>query len=682
MKNTGKYLLPLVAAATMLAACSKDEPATDTDRTRQVTLQFTADDETRTTLDQNRIIWQTGDKAGVFIDSTVPTTNAEATIDLATRLFTATVNAYATSDRLYTYYPYYSGNTSTEVSLRISPEQSVTAGIFNGSYNPLAGVPQFLVHGSDAANTPLPKVLFRQLGSIVELHVYSDSYRDEQVESVRFEADTPLAGNAAYDLTQVNAQGEIPAFAPASDKAVNVTLKAPVAVGADRTAPAIYMVVAPGTYTGSFVVTTDEAVYTFPVEGMEFRRAAIKPLGLALTADKRDAGVVTDFYGWTIGKGAFEAVASGTTIQGDPALRWQYAMQNPSYAAPSNDSGYQIGTSSSPAQRFTLTTDKFAGRLGTILVTARTGQTATLAVSVNGTQVGSTEQLTASKATYTFTLPEAVATEEVTLDFKPTAKALFLYSVTFVPDGYVPLELAVPAPRVDPADPTVVEWAPVEGAAAYEYVIGTDAPERTYEQFVDVQAVKGQAAEATAYEVKVRAVGDGVEYAEFSDYSAAVAVTVPARPGDIGPAWYYLFSSATVWPLNGTATLASNDGTALAWTMAGASSSTWDKTSASWKLASNNSKSNTTLATSGYAQAIRSVSVGLKTNSKKYVDVAVRVGDTNLACEGAATVHFGSATDTKEEVLQFSSDVPLSGTVTVSLTDPTGGFGMQSLSIN
>lgn len=682
MKITGKYLLTLLSAATIIAACSKDEPASETDGKQQVILRFAADDETRTTMDDHRIIWQTGDKAGVFIDSTNPTKNAEATIDLATRLFTATVNAYATSDRLYTYYPYYAGNSSTDVSLRIAPEQSVTAGLFNGYYNPLAGVPQFFVHGSDAASTQLPKVLFRQLGSIVEMHVYSDSYQNEQVQSVRFEADAPLAGNATYDLTQVTAQGEIPAFAPTSDLAVNVTLKAPVAVGADRTSPAIYMVVAPGTYTGTFTVTTGEAVYTFPVTGMEFRRAAVKPLGLQLTAEKRDAGTVTDFYDWTFGKDAIKAVASGTTIQGDPAMRWQYTMQNPSFAAASNDGGVQIGTSSSPAQRFTLTTDKFAGRLGTILVTARTGQTATLAVSVNGTQVGSTVQLTASKATYTFTLPEAVAAEEVTLDFKPTVKALFLYSVTFVPDGYVPLELAVPAPQVDPADPTVVEWAPVEGAAAYEYVIGNDAPVRTDDRNVDVQAVKGQGDEAAAYEVTIRAVGDGIEYAAYSDYSSAVSVTVPARPAGIGPAWNYLFATTSKWPLNGTTTLTSADGTGLAWTMAGASASSWDTTAHYWKLASNNSKSNTTLSTSGYTEPIRSVAVGVRTNSKKYVDVSVLVGDTHLACEGRMTVHFGSASSVQEEVLLFTTDAPLTGTVSISMTDPTGGFGIQSLSIN
>ncbi|MEG1982967.1 MAG: fimbrillin family protein [Alistipes sp.] len=685
MKNLFKTLLFVAAAATAFSGCTKDDASAPEGQDQTVTLSFSADNDTRTTLENNNIIWQAGDQAGVYITATTPTNNAAATIDVTTKLFSVPVLAYAAQDKLYAYYPYYSKNkeTTPKVSLRIDPTQTVTAGTFDGSNNPLVSVPYTFTSGSAAATAEMPKLQFRQLGSIIEFHVYSAAYQAEKVSSISFTADKALAGNMMYDLTTVTGDNTLPAFRPTSDKTVSSILSAPISVGADKSAPAIYMVVAPETYSGTISVVTDQATYNFAVTNKLFSRATIKPIGLNLTADKRDEGLVQGFYRWTLAKDDIAKAISSISTGGTPAMRWNVAMEVASFASLNSNGGYQIGTSTAPANSFSLTTTKYTDKIASIIIGARTNQTATVSVSVNGTVVGEVQPISTEvkENLYTFTLPTPVTANEILIDFKPTGKAMYLYSVTLIPQGYQPQALATPVLVADPGNATAVTWTAIPGAMAYEYVINTDAPVQVDANTtsLDMLVIKGKEATAMDYAVKVRAVGDNVQ-STSSAYSAPVTVNVPAKPTDVGATWTYIFSNQTTWPLNGTAQL-SDGTTTLDWLMAGAKNSQWDSAgNGMWKLGTNTKPTDTTISTANYTGKVGSVIIGLRTNSKKFVDVSVEVNGQPFTCTGDA--HFGDKTASMEGTLIFNIPTAVAGTITIKLTNPTGGFGLQSLQIN
>lgn len=67
------------------------------------------------------------------------------------------------------------------------------------------------------------------------------------------------------------------------------TLSTSTQVSANKNAATVVkMVVAPGSYTGNIVVTTDKATYTYPIStAKEFKRSVVKPLGLNLREDVR-----------------------------------------------------------------------------------------------------------------------------------------------------------------------------------------------------------------------------------------------------------------------------------------------------------------------------------------------------------------------------------------------------------
>lgn len=162
-----------------------------------------------------------------------------------------------------------------------------------------------------------------------------------------------------------------------------------------------------------------------------------------------------------------------------------------------------------------------------------------------------------------------------------------------------------------------------------------------------------------------------------------VITIVQAKVGGVTPGvpWTYSFIKSSGWKLNSTANL-----NGLTWSMSGSKYSAWDTTNNRWGLASNKNLATTTITNSDYATGtgfIKSVKIVIGVNSKKLVTVAVKVGSTNLVCSGETVVQAGndSAAVINKELI-FETATPLTGDITITFGDPTGGFGLYSLGIN
>ena len=249
----------------------------------------------RTSFGENFALqWEDeSDELGVFIYGTSSTTNAKGTLSRdaeSTAYVSATVSSYQTGDQMVAYYPYdaeQSSSSHTSLTLNIPANQTQEAlGLFEGSYNPLVSVPVTL----DASSTDVAEtVLFRSLGAIVEWGVYSTDagYRNEKIVSVKFTATDDVAGNFTYDLTGTDDTEEPTAGTPTeADQTVTVTLSTPASVPAEATPDnSVYAVMIPGSYTGTLVVTTDRATYTWSDQTLDVQRSYVRRIGLNLASE-------------------------------------------------------------------------------------------------------------------------------------------------------------------------------------------------------------------------------------------------------------------------------------------------------------------------------------------------------------------------------------------------------------
>lgn len=288
MKTLIHSLLCVAAAAMTCVSCSKDQ-------TDQLPVEsgfkmtFVAGaEQTRTTLGTGDIIqWVAKDLAGVYVNNTALTSiNRQASVDITKDPVEFTVSllaAPAAGDMLYAYYPYIgsAGNDLKAVKASIPTAQTQDqAGMLNGSCNPMAGIPVVLNAGATGSQA-MPRVNFRQLGSIVEFDLISTNaaYAAEVVKTIAYSADKALAGDFTYDITAIDATTE-PTISGYTETSVTTTMTTPAALGTTKeNASKIYMIVAPGEYSGSVVVTTDKAKYTYNIATAKvFKRATVKEL--------------------------------------------------------------------------------------------------------------------------------------------------------------------------------------------------------------------------------------------------------------------------------------------------------------------------------------------------------------------------------------------------------------------
>ncbi len=242
--------------------------------------------------------WESGDQLGVYtvnndLDISI---NKSGAIDVAKSPVEFTVNsdyALTADSEVYTYFPYDSSNDSADdpskVTLNIPVSQT-------GKMNdmPMVGVPYAVTEDIEAkTNTPVADINIYNLGGIFQFNIFSsnESYRSETVKSVSFTADQEIAGSFVFDITQVKG------LTITGNAEKVITLAVSGNPGADKTSSLqANMVVKPGTYTGTVVVTTDDATYTYTLtSGKTVERSHIKPLNVDLTNGERAAEAVEKY---------------------------------------------------------------------------------------------------------------------------------------------------------------------------------------------------------------------------------------------------------------------------------------------------------------------------------------------------------------------------------------------------
>ena len=321
-----RILIPIALIAA--AACSRE--TIPSGQPEGYTYTFTIQEDSRASLDEGGVLWEAGDRVGMFLEGYTGYANVKADVTpKQVTLFSR--NEIPAGSYAYAYYPF-NGNNSDKTSAIITLANIQDGGV--ASAMPMAGIPFYVqdavaVEGTAAQTNGV--IQFVNLAAIIDFRVFStnSAYRSETVKSVTFQADgKAVSGDATLNLTALSTSEFDDAALDLSWGStvydnVKVSQSAAVAATSDTAVP-IYMVVAPGTYpAGTITVATDAATYTFTYTGKSLGRNTLKHYNMDLANATRVAGVtetvVTLPYSeaFTSSRGEFE-------IEGGTGKEWQF----------------------------------------------------------------------------------------------------------------------------------------------------------------------------------------------------------------------------------------------------------------------------------------------------------------------------------------------------------------------
>ena len=301
MKTLYKSLVMIAAVAISLTGCTQKE-VLDTPKDGEfVNLKFNirnADEDTVTKAllgtenGKSFLNWEDDDAIGTFSvgsfsGSQTTSNNNPGTVEVDGDNYTLNVQTYnaGTVTSIYSYYPYSAsaGKDKTSAVVTIPETQTMSNLGFDADAMPMAGTPVTVDITTTAANTDTPcgTINFSNLGSIIKFRVYTSGSTDETLTSVTYKA-TGVGGAFTIDLTGIDAEDESSLELTASNVVNEITTSvagSPAISGLDN-AIDVYMVVAPGDYTGSqVIVTTNAHTYTLDASGTKsFTRSHVKPI--------------------------------------------------------------------------------------------------------------------------------------------------------------------------------------------------------------------------------------------------------------------------------------------------------------------------------------------------------------------------------------------------------------------
>ena len=286
-------LMAAIAAIPAFHSCAEKEPVAPVEQTEYTYRFELADSETRATLGEEGVFWESGDQVGVFMGSAasvaaiVNMSSTPKTIDLSTE------TPLAEGTAIHAYYPFQGSNTDVTAVDVVFPSTQQGGSV---SAMPMAGVPTEFHEGATNGS-----IFFLNLGSILDFRVFSSTlYHGEQIQSITFSASAGgyLSGVATLDLTNVSRTGDGPQVPDLgwSNGKTSVTLKPQAATVAESKDAAavdhLYMVIAPGTYSGAFEVVTNVATYSFSISNITFNRNGLKRVNLDLEKESAMRGGV------------------------------------------------------------------------------------------------------------------------------------------------------------------------------------------------------------------------------------------------------------------------------------------------------------------------------------------------------------------------------------------------------
>lgn len=417
MKRLLNLFVSVAAAAMAFASCEMVVEDSVPQNDFVYTFTIGNADATKAAIGENSVEWETGDQMGVYTKVAAGTVSNNAYGDI-TPGTPATMKMYsnqalAEGDYVYAYYPYSENNKNgnLEVTLSIPTAQTESDAM------PMVAIPYCVESAIESGkqDAPAGKIKFVNLGAVIEFNVYSTTaeYQSEKIQSVSFVADQEIAGSFSYDLSKVDYSDPATlAISGYEETTVVYTPSEPASVPADKaSATKIRMVVAPGSYTGNVIVTTDAATYTYNIESAkEFVRSTIKPLNVELRYDVREPNSAADipvgeqyiyeFSNKSSATNSWNKLLGGTTnnainIAGFEnkqiemgSLLWSVSAQG---AKNIYISGYQIGSSTNYISSFELETNNYSGGVESIeLSTCSNAGNTTIQVYVGDEQLGET----------------------------------------------------------------------------------------------------------------------------------------------------------------------------------------------------------------------------------------------------------------------------------------------------
>ncbi|MBR6055036.1 MAG: endonuclease/exonuclease/phosphatase family protein [Bacteroidales bacterium] len=290
-----KLLTSALLLAVALTACTKkeepfeqpEEVVPPQEEEGDFAYIFKIADETKTVFGTNHVVWEADDLVGSYA-STSKNKSTPVTIDGSggVHITIRSSVALAAGDMVYAYYPFSSTNNNKEagaVTLEI-PRNQVSG---SADAMPMVALP-FELTGpvSSYTNTEVGTLQFMNLGSIIKLNIFSSdaSFQGETIENVTLQAGTACAGSFTYDITALDeANPAAISGYEETDVVVSGDGAHPTTVGVDRDHGGVfYVIVAPGTYAGSFKIRTSRAEYIYNSASRTYSRASVKPLNIDL----------------------------------------------------------------------------------------------------------------------------------------------------------------------------------------------------------------------------------------------------------------------------------------------------------------------------------------------------------------------------------------------------------------
>ena len=444
MKKIFSIFVLVAAAAMALVSCNKQE--VEAPKPQEVEYEYTFEiaGDTKATIGEDCVVWELGDQIGVYTDGQNGVSyNRYGNITLGSPVTFKVSSYYAlvVGDMVHCYYPYVKTNSQDPRTVNLSIPTSQT----EKNQMPMVSLP-YAVTENLAEKTDSEKsageIRFANLGSVIEFHVYSttEAYQTELVKSVTFNADQEIAGDFTFDMTEVDYSNE-ETLAIVGYEATSVvsTLSTSTQVSADKDAATVVkMVVAPGSYTGNIVVTTDKATYTYPIStAKEFKRSAVQPLGVNLRENVREENTSSEPVELTATltfDDAAKRIVSTTTQQvwaeNDITLTYNQADYNNNLAEYENPVRFYANTTISLEAPGNIESIEFACNTtayATALKNAISGS------SVNGKIV--TVTLDGSSSTVTYKMTAQVRMDALTVKYAkadPSAPSITAGNVTDV----------------------------------------------------------------------------------------------------------------------------------------------------------------------------------------------------------------------------------------------------------
>ena len=300
MKLKNLFIIGLLLPVAFVSCTQKEEPFEEPEEVIPPQEEeggfaylFKVSDETRTVFGTDHVVWEADDQVGSYsAHGSSKTLNKSTGVTMeggVPHIYLRSNVALSAGDMAYFYYPHNSRNNNAEataVTLEIPRNQ------ISGSADamPMVALPYELTEAvASYTNVEVPTLQFMNLGSIIKLNIFSSnaSFQGETIENVTFQAGAACAGTFTYDITGMDVENPaaISGYTE-TDVVVAGDGANPIVVGADKDhAGVFYIIVAPGTYGGSFVVRTSRADYTY-VSGTnrEYSRATVKPFNIDLAS--------------------------------------------------------------------------------------------------------------------------------------------------------------------------------------------------------------------------------------------------------------------------------------------------------------------------------------------------------------------------------------------------------------